>query len=296
MKRVRFNLWEIEAESSSGEQNISELLSNILLNPIIRNVQVFNDGDPVGFHGSGVAHTGRGFIIGTISRVQMKEIPELFDTKKKVKSRIPLDEDQGLNHVSSFLFDPTLNILAFESTRIGPGSGAWAKIIEKADPTLRINLNHVLSRDGLAKLNKLRFIKEIEFTINAAAKQYLDIRKAEAKSLSNIINEFERTNYGRLSVVLKSDRGKYLDLSRIKKMAIDIFKTNTAEKILITGREDESEKKEPIDLIIDVARFHVEVESVRAMNDDFIQNKNVALEETYRHQQGEFRSLVKPRK
>jgi len=105
------------------------------------------------------------YLQGDLSRIKMGQIPSKQKLNGK-KTRIALDDDEGIGNETAFVFDPKSNVLAIQRNRSGVSAASFKTYFERAgvmDGPLIMKL--CLDPNVLAKLSRIKEVRRLSFRV-----------------------------------------------------------------------------------------------------------------------------------
>jgi len=278
-KIFSFEIFELDIKTEDEEKTKFEhFLQNILAD----HIPVYHDGNPI--YLESFKKTGN-FFYGTLTSSQMQEIPNVFDNVKKKSIKWDLEENQGLAHPTSFLYDIELSMLIYEAGKNGVLLNSFCEFFEKNYNIPYINTKIVVEPSEIEKLNKMVYIKSFQLKI-AKIKNGRLFKTKEKKAVSEVMDLAKDTNSTVMECKMFSGRKKKnsLNVPIIKGMVNELlnYRDNKEVPILIiSGRETEDDTTNILNFIANriVLKFGLEKQRFSNMN---LQPKYDLLEQKYK--------------
>lgn len=225
------------------------------------------------------------FIYGTLAHNQMNDLPPFLDTTTGETGELPLTDTQGLAHYTSFLFDPELQFVIYESKQNGVSLKSFLEFFELNYSLPAIESEIVIDPIEIQRLNKMSVIKK--FYVKIAKIENGEIFNSKKTSFKQIIESADGTNTNALEYTITSGRGRdgSLTLNKVKQMAKDLLKfkeTEEVEKMVISGKETEEAPTDTIDFIANRVRIPIKVERKRFSTNFALKEKYDLLTEEYK--------------
>jgi len=257
-KKINFDLFELSIKNNDS-LTVESLfkLSSDKYNPLVKENGLITLGAPI--KKSGSIYTG--YLIHT----QMYDIPPAFDIKKHKLSKLNLNDDQGLAHTKSFLFDSEINVVLFEAGMHGVTFNSFCEFFET---TSKVELESaiVIDPSKMQKYKRLDLINTFEVSI-ARVKNGTIFQGEEA--ISDIIKLAEESNSKKIYYKLQSNRKDTLNVGLIRNL-VNIFsrykENNEIKKLVVSGREGDEDKNTHIDLIVNRLKLEIETSLKRNMD------------------------------
>jgi len=231
-----------------------------------------------------------GFFMGTMSHNQMIDLPPVQDMETGEVSQLDLKETQGLGHYSSFLFDPHLQFIIYESKMTGVTLNAFCRFFELNYNLPEIQTEFVLDPQDIERMSRMDTIKK--FHVKIAKNETGDIFGSKKVGFGQIIDSADDTNSNELEYTIKASRLRDSSLNRTKitnfvRAFSKHIQTEEVTKLEVTGREIEDNASRVIDFVANRVRIKIQVEKQRF-------SSSFALEEKYTMMQREY-NLIRSR-
>lgn len=279
LKTLNFDIYKLKIVN---ENNDLIRFETILLNKLPNYKSLNKSSGPILIIGE-IFKDGK-FIYGTFAHNQMNELPPTLDTATGETSQLPIKDTQGLAYYTSFLFDPELQMIAFESNLNGVSLNSFCEFIEyNYSLSNPIESEIVIDPIEIQKLNKMGVIKKFQVKITKVENG--EIFNSKKSSFKQIIDSADGTNTNTIEYTLSSGRAKNnsLSLNKLKQIVKDLMKykeTEEVEKLIITGRETEESSLDLIDFVSNKVRISFKVERKRfSTNFAIIEKYNLLTQE-----------------
>jgi hypothetical protein len=115
---------------------------------------VVKDLDGIAIQSTQIVRDGKR-ISGDLLRIQEDNLPSLVETKGRTPKKLPLASGAGLGHHAAFLYDSSINVLAYQLTRNAVSLGLFNAYIAKACECDLFGFAPVIKASELKQLNKM---------------------------------------------------------------------------------------------------------------------------------------------
>ncbi|TKK65422.1 hypothetical protein FC093_20135 [Ilyomonas limi] len=280
-KKINFDVFKLSAYNSVDDIiGFETVLLNVLSSyrPIHKNTGPISLSDAVKQHGK--------FIVGTLAHTQMNDLPNYRNTQTGETGQLPLNDEQGLDYNTSFLFDKELQMLALESKKNGVSLQLFCNFFQHNYDLNKLETEIVIDPIEMQKLQRMSVVKKFKVKIAKVANGEIFSDGGKRQSFGQIIDSADGTNTDTLEYVLTASRLKSdsLNVNKIKQFIREllIFRdTEEVTKLELTGKEDEDAASYPINFIGSRVRFQIEVERKRFSESFALQEKYSLLKESY---------------
>lgn len=237
--------------------------------------------------------TKRPYILGTLVRVQLQDLPPSFDEHTQNLEPLKLSMAQGLAYPTCFLYDPDVNVVMIEHPRGGVTIGTFCKFLMVNLDIPKLDASVVINPVEMEKFLRMGVINR--FHVRIAKVEDGDLLAGEGpKAVSQIIDSADQTNTDileyKLSVRSAKGKGNTLSLARVRKWVNTFVKykdTNEVQVLKVTGKDEENEQTSAIDLIKQRLREWISVEKQRLNGSFMINEKHEMMVEVYnKHRDG----------
>ena len=229
-----------------------------------------------------------GYLLGTLVKTQMNNIPPRFDNDTQLLSPLELEDNQGLGYPTSFLYDPQTNIVMLESVRGAVGASAFCSFFHNNIKLPKLEPSLVINPVNIQDFYKMKTITKFEVRI-ARLENGSIFRENKKKSFGQIIDSADETNTNVLEYKLSASRNGSLTVDKIKDFVSDFLKVNDTEEVKtlkVTGKELDEDRLHPIDFIKQRLRESIVMEQQRLIGNFYIQDKYQKMEDAFnRHRQ-----------
>lgn len=280
LKTINFDVFKLTA--TNDQQDIVPF-EKILLKKLSNYQTLGKSTGPILLIGD-ITKNGK-FLFGTLAHNQMNDLPPALDSATGETSELPIKDTQGLAYYTSFLFDPELQMIAYESKQNGVSLKSYLEFFEMNYSLPPIESEIVIDPIEIQRLNKMGVIKK--FYVKIAKVENGAIFNTNKSSFKQIIDSADGTNTNLLEYTITSGRSRdgSLSLNKIKQMAKDLLKykdTEEVEKMIITGKETEEDTANAIDFIANKVRISIKVERKRFSTTFALKEKYDLLTEEYK--------------
>lgn len=184
-----------------------------------------------------------GFLMGTFGHNQMTGIPQKMNDETGKIEKLDLIDKEGLAHFTSFLFDPSLSMIAYESSQKGTSINGFIRFLEKNNPEIKISSSIVLNPEDLEKVRRLTKLKR--FRVKIAKVQSGGVFGSKRTAVSTIAILGDRSNTETLELDLSMSFSKdSLDKDEILPMITDLAEIGLdggVQSLYIKGEDPEDE-------------------------------------------------------
>ncbi|MFC4261898.1 DUF6731 family protein [Ferruginibacter yonginensis] len=206
------------------------------------------------------------YIYGSMIHNQMINLPPAFNENDNSVEDLDLKDTQGLAYISNFMFDPELQMLAYESNSKGVSIGSFLNFCEKNFNIPSLVANVVINPDDFEKVLKFSVIRTLQVKI--ARIENGSFFKSKKKSLAEISKIADETDSNLMDIKLSvgQSRTESLNVRKVLSMISEFlsFKENKeVSKILVSGKETYDGLTQVVDLIDSRVKFKFEIEIAR---------------------------------
>lgn len=278
-KKYRFDVFHVVVEMRENQPQRSFL--NLLDNPSVPEIPIGRDGGSFVLNGP-IATNGI-YRTGSFKFIQMTDIPPTGSISGNT-FQIPLNQNEGLAHYTSFFYDTQRGTLMVESTHAGTSSGGIAVYFQRNHQDVKdIKFNMVLDPTNEDKLSRMNIIKKIDIRVARYENgQVFDSRNRSIKQITDVADSTD-TNILEVKMSAGRKRDDSLSLPRTKQLIRSLrgwTSTQEVQKILVTGN-DENGDRVAIDFITDRVKIEVTLPRSRFVSDVTINRKIEAAIEEY---------------
>jgi hypothetical protein len=232
----------------------------------------------------------QGFVLGTILSNQMSNIPSSYDKLEKKLTTLNIKPSQGLAHLTSFLYDPALKILMFQSNKNGASINTFCSLIESNIANVSIVPNFLLNPSDLQKLQEMTVIRKLFVKIynNGVPMNGVDKSVEEMVSFANDANN----DYFEFAIVNTRNQSslKVPKILGFVKSLLGKKEEQAIEKIEVKGKGDAEKKMRTLNLITNRLRPHINIKTTRFTGEHTINSIFIEMSSLYLKHRDEFRA------
>lgn len=267
-KEIKFDLFQVSVDfyEDSELSTFEEILTNPPANPILlaRNGNTFDIYDKVRKRGV--------LLVGTFCLVQMNELPPKARLGRAPED-LGLDDDSGLGHYTSFIFDPGNNIIAVQSNRQGVSAVGITEYFSRNYRVKNISFDVIIDPADIRRLQNMTDIRQFDVTI--AKTKHGNIFDQKKQSIGQLVSATDGSNAGLLKLHLSAgyDKNSSLSLGWIRNMVrglIGYADGGEVRKVEIRGREEDEDTLHVIDFLENKVKLMVSLPRSRSVSDSFI--------------------------
>jgi hypothetical protein len=249
MATTHFFLYKITVEPK--EDSVHKTFSEILENPPVRQVTMAKKGNP--FQLEGKIKKVNNLYYGTFCLIQKNELPTKAQFGKEPENIIDDEDEAGLGHYTSFMYDSTNGVIAIQSNRNGASANGLAAYFRRNYKVRDITLEIIINPDELEKLEKMSTISSFQVSI-AKPENGTFAASGSKRSFSEINEIADKTNASILTLQVgigyqKSSSLKRNSIISYVRSLLSRNQTLDVRKIEVKGRESDDDYIETLDLI-----------------------------------------------
>lgn len=233
------------------------------------------EGNEFGLHAKPTRHRN-GLYSGVFSLIQVNNIPPVAK-RGKAFTQMQLEEDEGLGHYTSFVYDPSNQIIIVQNNRNGitaSGVAAYFKYNFRGD-IRRIELKVVINPTDLTQLASVNSIRKVNLSI------------AGLENGGILANDGVRRSVGELRTLADNTRAQVIQISLgigygegslngnvVKNIIRSLTRADdygSIKKLEIVGRDSDEEALKTIDFITNKVIIDVTLERTRHLNERTIE-------------------------
>lgn len=270
MPSTYFHLYKITIEPR--EDSVYKTFQEILENPPVRQVTMAKNGNP--FQIEGNIKKSANIYTGTFCLIQKNELPTKAQFGKEPELIIGDDDDGGLGHYTSFMYDSTNDVIAIQTNRNGVSANGVAAYFRRNYKVKDITLEIIINPDKLEQLLKMTTISSFQVSIarpeNAA---FVNLDNKKAFSEMNTIADNTDANILTLQLGIGYKRDATLKRQSIFSYVRNLLSKNQnldVRKIEVKGKEHEDDNLDTLDLITNKVVIPVVYKSPRTINPRFL--------------------------
>lgn len=270
MPSTYFHLYKITVEPR--EDSVYKTFQEILENPPVRPVTMAKNGNPFQIEGN-IKKSGNVYT-GTFCLIQKKELPTKAQFGKEPELIIDDEDDGGLGHYTSFMYDSSNDVIAIQANRNGVSANGVASYFRRNYKVKDIALEIIINPDKLEQLLKMTTISSFQVSIarpeNAAfvnstnKKAFSEMNTIADNTDANVLTLQIGVGYKRDSTLKKQSIFSYVRSLMSKNQTLDV------RKIEIKGKEHEEDNVDTLDLITNKVFIPVVYKSPRTINPRFL--------------------------
>lgn len=260
-KTLKFDFYQVRLPEA--EQRSFELIFNEI-NALQGENRVFNTAQyPIRLQT--VTQHG-GYYIGDIAKIRMNDIPDKMKLSGETEP-IELEEDQGLGEFTSFLYNPSINLLVLLRNRYAVTATGFAHYFQnKGAVHGELILDPILETSALQKLARMGIVKKFELSVaapgNALIYQNIGLRP---QAVLELMDAAPKVSLG-LTLMMDRDRDATFSVANVRRIATSLLgqnANNEITKLVVSGKDNPDEPRHVVDLLEEVM---VEKENVVLRN------------------------------
>lgn len=249
-KTLKFDFYQVHLPQA--EQRSFELILNGI-NGFQGESRVFNTEQyPVRLQ----SITSRGgYYIGDIAKIRMNDIPDKMKLSGETEA-IDLEDDQGLGEVTSFIFNPALNLLVLLRNRYAVSATGFAHYVQnKGSVHGELILRPILEPSALQKLARMGIVKKFELGVTAPgnAQIYRDLG-LQPLAVLDLMDAAPKVNID-ISLMMDRDKQRTFSIANVCRTAMNLLSQNTNNeitKLVVSGMDNPDEPRQVVDLLEEV--------------------------------------------
>lgn len=233
---------------------------------------------------------------GTFCLVQMNELPPRAKLGE-APIELDMDEDEGLGHYTSFVYDSTNNIILIQSNRNGITANGIALFFSRNFSVRSIVFDVVINPSDIQRLEAMSEIRNVEISI-ARVQNGSIFNNGRRRPISEMqqLGDATDANILKLTLGVGYDRSATLRKRSIISLVRDLLgfeQEGEVQKIIISGRETDESGIEMIDLITNKVIIKVILPAVRSISEISIQREINEVIRLYRDKKREVDNVYK---
>ena len=208
--------------------------------------------------------TKNNYILGTFTFIQLENIPPKQNIITKNIEDLPFDENDGLGHQTSFLFDTLTNIIVIVSRRPGVNASSIHRFVKENFNVCRFSLDFVQKPSSLENFLKTSSYKKLKVKIAHPSSIGHLMGDNSVSATLRLMDEFLSH---KISFEVESTTRESLDVGAVRNF-VDLIRNNfdeNLEVLRITGNDENVEEKS-FDFISNRVRQKIVVEVTRFGN------------------------------
>lgn len=230
-------------------------------------------------------HNFEQLITAAIGNTQMVDIPPAYNVRTSEKKTLQLNEEEGLLHASTFIYDPLADIILLESNKNGVSiENLCSWIFENFQ--MQATTQIVLDTLEINKLVNFKRVASIEVSFASFNPAALSL-KTDNYSIKDQIKMANDLNADNLSLKISVGIKHSLSKSKIADFVSFLSKfthqsENSVTKLKVTGKNSEEEATKVYDLITQRLRLKIIVVTQRNNDEESLVNKYSLILNEYR--------------
>ncbi|MGE3548980.1 MAG: DUF6731 family protein [Geobacter sp.] len=202
-----------------------------------------------------VRRQNAGYYIGDIAKIRMNDIPDKMKLTGETEP-IELEDDQGLGEVTSFLFNPALNLLVLLRNRYAVTATGFAHYFQnKGAIHGELILDPILEAAALQKLARMGVVKKFELGIAAPgnAQIYQDIG-LRPQSVLELMDAAPKVSID-IKFMMDRDRDRTFSVANVRRIVGNLLgqnSNNEITKLVVSGKDNPDDPRQVVDLLEDV--------------------------------------------
>lgn len=270
MPTTYFHLYKITVDPR--EDSVYKTFQEILDNPPVKQVTMAKKGNPFQIEGK-IKKIGN-IYTGTFCLIQKKELPTKAHFGKEPEQIIDDEDDGGLGHYTSFIYDSSNDVIAIQANRNGVSSNGIAAFFKRNYKVKDITLEIIINPDKLEQLLKMTTISSFQVSIarpeNGAfvnannKKSFFEMNTIADNTAANILTLQLGVGYKRDATLKKTSIFSYVRNLLSDNQTLDV------RKIEIKGKENDEDNLDTLDLITNKVFIPVVYKSPRTINPRFL--------------------------
>lgn len=244
----------------------------------------------------GVIGKKQSMYFGTFCLVQMNELPPRAKLGE-APVELDMDEDEGLGHYTSFVYDSTNNIIMVQSNRNGITANGIAAFFSRNFSVRSIVFDVVINPSDIQRLEAMSEIRNVEISI-ARVQNGNIFNNGRKRPISEMqqLGDDTNANILKLTLGVGYDRSATLKKRSILSLVKDLLKferEGEVQKIIISGKETDESGIEMIDLITNKVIIKVSLPAVRSISEISIQREIDEVIKQYKDRKREVDTVYK---
>lgn len=293
------------------EEGVKLSFEDVLLSESVRDYEAFINGKDV----SVTVLDTVGAIVGIVETTRNDNIPPKKHRKKKKISKLGLEVGEGLAYGNVFLYEKKRKILMYEVNKFGSYVNHFIKCLKECcsadearwDKKFDASLNVILNPDEYNRLKKMNYYKSLDLKVanpKEILKEYNNKKKDALGKTMELIQELNSETFtGKFEVRSKRQGGKGLSsmtireiVERTKQLLGTKGGSENIKKLVVRGyavdEEDNKEKLEPIDLLVDRYIKEIKLTEPRENTDLLEGQRKQQIKELYKKCLPDFKLIL----
>lgn len=264
MPFAKYFLYKVSLISSDPDENVT--LEQLINNWPKRPVSIFKNGNEI--IASEVIQNKFNLYYGFFVLIQKNQLPPKVKVGEIPEDILTDDEDAGLGHYTSFIYDPSNHIICIQQNKNGVTANGIAYFLKRNFEIKEALFEIVIDPEDLAKVSKMSKITSFEISIAKPTngESFLENRGSSIKEITNWADDTD-ANVLTLKIGMGYERSASLRKSKIIDTIRSIMKLGQGEirKIEIKGAEKDEDNLAVLDLINNRVNIVVQFCQVRSM-------------------------------
>jgi hypothetical protein len=245
-----FYLYKITIEPH--EDGDFSSFKEILENPIDSPIKLAKKGNQ--FQLDGQIKKINGFYTGTFCLIQKDELPTKAKFGEEPLNVFDDDDDSGLGHYTSFVYDASNEVIAIQSNKNGVSANGLIAYFRRNYRVKEIFLEIIINPDELEKLQKMTSISSFVVTIAKPESGTSFNNPNQPKAISEMTEIADKTDANTMTLQLSIGYEKNATLRKgtISSYVRSLFSKNQihdVRKVEIRGKESDENNLETLDLV-----------------------------------------------
>lgn len=261
----------VDPKENSEYSSLKEMLENPPSNPIA----MAKKGNKFLLDGP-VRRIG-GLFTGTFCLIQTNELPTKAKFGEEPSDIIGEEEDGGLGHYTSFIYDSSNDVIGVQSNRNGVSANGIASYFRRNFNVRDISLEVIINPDEIEKLQKMTSISSFAVTIAKPQSGVAFNNRNQPRAIKEMTDVADRTaaNTMTLQLSIGYDRNGTLRKGAVSSYVRSLFSREDSleiRKVEIRGRETDEDNLETIDLVTNKVSIPVAYKTPRSITPRFLRD------------------------
>lgn len=249
-KTLKFDFYQIRLPQT--EQRSFEAILNEI-NVLQGEQRVFDTGQyPIRLQT--VTQRG-GYYIGDIAKIRMNDIPDKMKLSGETEP-IELEDDQGLGEITSFIFNPALNVLVLLRNRYAVTATGYAHYFQnKGTVHGELIMDPILETSALQKLARMGIVKKFELSVaapgNAQIYQNIGLRP---QAVLELMDAAPKASID-ITLMMDRDRDRTFSVANVRRIVTSLLgqnQHNEITRLVVSGKDNPDEPRQVVDLLEEV--------------------------------------------
>jgi len=272
MPSTYFHLYKLTVEPRAD--SVYTTFTELLNNPPVKPITLAKKGNP--FQLEDKINKKNDIYTGTFCLIQKNELPPKAQFGKKPEKILDDEDDGGLGHYTSFVYDSSNEVIAIQSNRNGINANELAAYFRRNYKVKEIILEIIINPDKLEELNRMTKISSFEVSIAKPQNgSFIGSGSKGKKSIDEINKIADDTNASvvRLSLGIGYSKDSSLKRSSILSYVRNLLSKTQhidVKKIEVKGKEADNNHIEVLDLVTNKVVIEVKYTAPRSMSPGFL--------------------------